>query len=89
MMKDAQLECHTVRCVLYQRFTVIASEVVYLLGLVYALRNRPSSTKMLAALFLQFGFVLLDDIHFQYNSMMQGLLIFSIQLMIEVHASAM
>lgn len=82
-MQEGQLECHTMGCVLYQRITVIVSELVYLLSLVYALRGRSHSTKMFAALFLQFGFVLLDDIHFQYNSMMQGLLIFSIQLMIE------
>jgi len=84
LMQEEQLECHTIGCVLYQRATVMASEVVYLLSLVYAMRNRTSNLQLFASLFLQFGFVLLDDIHFQYNGMMQGLLIFSIQLMIEV-----
>lgn len=38
---------------------------------------------LFSTVFLQFGFIMLDNIHFQYNSMMQGILIFSVQKMID------
>lgn len=63
------------------------SELFYLYALIYALKRGPEENNnfgRLAILFLQFGLVLLDDMHFQYNSFLQGMLILSVQAMTDV-----
>jgi alpha-1,3-glucosyltransferase len=63
------------------------SEMFYLFALVYALKKgtkEKNNFSRLAVLFLQFGLMLLDDIHFQYNSFLQGLLILSVQMILDV-----
>lgn len=83
LTQNMHLECQSKGCVLFQRITVILSQFVYLAALVYCLKGK-ATFKKLVILFLQYGFVLLDDVHFQYNSMMQGILIFSIEFILRV-----
>ncbi|KAM3139803.1 glycosyl transferase [Paramecium bursaria] len=58
--------------IIYQRITVIVTEVLYY----FSLNQKSTFTKNLLVL-MPFGALLIDNIHFQYNGFMYGLLLFS------------
>ncbi|GME66999.1 unnamed protein product [[Candida] boidinii] len=67
----------------FQRTTVIFSEIILFLSLEYLMRTSPSSQKarsfvIASSIVLSPGLFIVDHIHFQYNGMMFGILIFSI-----------
>ncbi|KAF8450399.1 glucosyltransferase [Boletus edulis BED1] len=67
--------------VVYQRSTVILSEIVLGTALLRFIRGAvdPSWQRVLSAsLFLHPGFLIIDHIHFQYNGFMFGILLWSI-----------
>lgn len=73
--------------VLFQRATVMASEVVLLAALNWYICSTPALDGVLAtkraraiaaSLFLSPGLLIVDHIHFQYNGMMYGILVASI-----------
>ncbi|KAJ2082151.1 glycosyl transferase [Coemansia sp. RSA 988] len=73
-------------CVVFQRLTVIASELVLFLALCRAVRATGSSTqaRVAAALvFLSPGFLLVDHVHFQYNGFLLGILVYSLTFALE------
>ncbi|PRP84505.1 dolichyl glycosyltransferase [Planoprotostelium fungivorum] len=66
---------------LYQRLTVIASDIVLVLAALYytsTLRTDKQKLIVFAVIILNAGLLMLDHIHFQYNGMLLGLLLFSI-----------
>ncbi|PRT53277.1 Dolichyl pyrophosphate Glc1Man9GlcNAc2 alpha-1,3-glucosyltransferase [Wickerhamiella sorbophila] len=69
--------------VVFQRTTVLVSELVLAASLIYFTRSKAPLSyrqKMTAAAIIWFspGWLILDHIHFQYNAMMFGLLVISI-----------
>jgi alpha-1,3-glucosyltransferase len=69
----------------YQRATVIVSDLVYLWGVLRyyqadaALKRlRKIDIMKVAFVYCSSAFLILDNIHFQYNSMMYGLLLLSL-----------
>ncbi|KAJ2797698.1 glycosyl transferase [Coemansia guatemalensis] len=73
-------------CVVFQRLTVIVSELVLFLALRRAVRVIGSSiqARVAAALvFLSPGFLLVDHVHFQYNGFLLGILVYSFVLALE------
>ncbi|TFY72762.1 hypothetical protein EVG20_g264 [Dentipellis fragilis] len=67
--------------VVYQRTTVILSELVLAAALIRFVRGAvdpPTQRILSASLFLHPGFLIIDHIHFQYNGFLFGILLFSI-----------
>lgn len=69
--------------VVFQRTTVLVSELVLAASLVYFVRSkapltRAQKTTAAAVIWFSPGWIILDHIHFQYNAMMFGLLIVSL-----------
>ena len=62
--------------VVYQRLTVIATEVVLFMGTAFAMSGESTSRKCLAYFLVMAhpGLLIVDNIHFQYNGMLLGLL---------------
>lgn len=78
-LQSLQYDAWTV--VVYQRLTVIVSELVLGAALLRFIRDSvdPSRQRVLSAsLFLHPGFLIIDHIHFQYNGFMFGILLWSI-----------
>ncbi|KAK9844901.1 hypothetical protein WJX74_008396 [Apatococcus lobatus] len=71
--------------VLFQRISVIASDAVLIFGLLFATRKCGVKHQLVALLLvlLNPGLLLVDHIHFQYNGMLLGLLVWSLALMAE------
>jgi alpha-1,3-glucosyltransferase len=79
---------------LFQRLSVIASDTILLLSLIlfpkeYDRKDAKETSKLitknfvtLAITFLNAGLLLVDHIHFQYNGMLFGILIFSISFIL-------
>lgn len=66
--------------IVFQRLTVIITEIVLVLGVLFAMHGTSSSKKALAVFLVAAhpGLYIVDHIHFQYNGMLLGLLVFSI-----------
>ncbi|KAJ8586201.1 glucosyltransferase [Rhizopogon salebrosus TDB-379] len=78
-LHNLQYDAWTV--ILYQRMTVIISELVLGAALLRFIRGSvdPSRQRILSAsLFLHPGLLIIDHIHFQYNGFMFGILLWSI-----------
>ncbi|OJA16976.1 hypothetical protein AZE42_00561 [Rhizopogon vesiculosus] len=78
-LQNLQYDAWTV--IIYQRMTVIISELVLGAALLRFIRGSadPSRQRILSAsLFLHPGFLIIDHIHFQYNGFMFGILLWSI-----------
>lgn len=68
---------YSVRALLFQRLSVILSDVVFFA----ALRTYTSAREGTSTLFLAFanpGLLMVDHVHFQYNGLLFGILIFSL-----------
>lgn len=84
MVKVSNLNYSEQSVVFYQRATVILSDLLFLLGCVryFQVESRQGNGKIdmirLVANYASAAFLILDNIHFQYNSMMYGLLLLSI-----------
>ena len=94
----ANLEYEAVTCLLFQRFSVIVTDVVFCYGcfrVCSALQTlngpQPGDKQNLKVLFvlnyINIGLFLVDNLHFQYNSMMYGLMLLSIAYIFEVSTS--
>ncbi|CAK0784063.1 hypothetical protein CVIRNUC_007266 [Coccomyxa viridis] len=72
-------------CVLFQRLSVIASDVVLLSAVWFATRKQRSLEKHAVRVLVaaNAGLLLVDHIHFQYNGMLLGILLWSIALIQE------
>ncbi|KAJ2358885.1 glycosyl transferase [Coemansia erecta] len=73
-------------CVMFQRLTVIVSELVLFMALRRVVRIRGSTVQgkvAMAAVFLSPGFLFVDHVHFQYNGFLLGILVYSISLVLE------
>jgi alpha-1,3-glucosyltransferase len=65
-------EINTTSVIIYQRLTVIISEIVYYYG-AFKLSNHYKSHHLLIILLTNPGLLLVDHIHFQYNAMLYGM----------------
>ena len=59
--------------VLYQRLTVMVTDVLLLFGASQMVRDAPAPLTPLALTFLNAGLLLVDHVHFQYNGFLIGL----------------
>ena len=59
---------------IWMRTSVIVSDLVFY----FACRKLKLPLKLFFALYCNFGLIILDNIHFQYNSMMYGIMLLSI-----------
>jgi len=75
-------------CVVFQRTTVIISDIVLWIGAAVACSALSKSFRVTPFLLIVFnpGLLWLDHIHFQYNGMMLGILLFSLGLLLH-HAN--
>jgi alpha-1,3-glucosyltransferase len=81
-------------CIIFQRFSVIISDLLFCYGVYRTCQalqkmnksmNTAKTFKVLFALnYINVGLFMIDNIHFQYNSMMYGLLLVSIAYIFEV-----
>ncbi|XP_055379155.1 probable dolichyl pyrophosphate Glc1Man9GlcNAc2 alpha-1,3-glucosyltransferase [Condylostylus longicornis] len=85
MIKIENVNYNSTKTVIYQRSTVIASDIVYAMGVRmslralnynYGTRFNLGSTLLLANV----GLLLVDHIHFQYNGFLCGILLISMSL---------
>ena len=83
-MQVANLNYASPETVLFQRLSVIATDIIFFLAIVYYARGFNSANAKRALVvgltFLNPGLLLVDHVHFQYNGFMLGLLILSITL---------
>eukprot|EP01016_Furgasonia_blochmanni_P041431 TRINITY_DN5377_c0_g2_i7.p1 TRINITY_DN5377_c0_g2~~TRINITY_DN5377_c0_g2_i7.p1 ORF type:complete len:434 (+),score=48.62 TRINITY_DN5377_c0_g2_i7:61-1302(+) len=87
------LEYKAPACIYFQRITVIVAEIVFMYCLIRVIRVLTAQTgsERLARnqafafffAFLQVGYILVDSIHFQYNTPLMGLLLLSCSFIIE------
>jgi alpha-1,3-glucosyltransferase len=83
MLRVTNLDYSKQSVVFYQRATVIVSDLVYLYGCLRFVQAESKEGRgrfdlvRLSFIYASAAFLLLDNIHFQYNSMMYGLLILS------------
>ncbi|TPX48924.1 hypothetical protein SeLEV6574_g01777 [Synchytrium endobioticum] len=80
MLKLCNLNYASPETVLYQRLTVIISESVLFLASWRYAKNCPKEhvITQLALVFLNPGLIMVDNIHFQYNGFLYGILVLSI-----------
>ncbi|KAK7208318.1 family 57 glycosyltransferase [Myxozyma melibiosi] len=83
MVVVQNLNYHSPETVYFQRTSVIVSEMVLVYALQSYLTSFPENTRQTAyaiamSIYFSPGFLIIDSIHFQYNAMLFGLLIFSI-----------
>lgn len=74
--------------IVFQRSSVVVSELFFAASLVHMLKcrlalNQNQKNAVFALLWLSPAWIILDHIHFQYNAMMYGLLVFSINFAAE------
>ncbi|KAJ2533881.1 glycosyl transferase [Coemansia sp. RSA 1935] len=73
-------------CVMFQRLTVLVSELVLFMALRRVVRIKGNTVQgqiSMALVFLSPGFVFVDHVHFQYNGVLLGMLVYSISLIME------
>ncbi|KAH6661387.1 Dolichyl pyrophosphate Glc1Man9GlcNAc2 alpha-1,3-glucosyltransferase [Truncatella angustata] len=85
MLKIYNLEYDSWQTVYFQRFTVIATELILIYALQILIDANSGTTKKAAqaaaiSVFLSPGLLIIDHIHFQYNGCMYGILIASLVL---------
>ncbi|KAK9462896.1 glycosyl transferase [Lipomyces oligophaga] len=83
MVEVSNLLYRSSQTIYFQRSSVIVSEFVLVYGLQSFISsipepNRQSAYGIAMSIYFSPGFLIVDNIHFQYNSMLFGLLIFSI-----------
>eukprot|EP01114_Cavostelium_apophysatum_P021033 TRINITY_DN7220_c0_g1_i1.p1 TRINITY_DN7220_c0_g1~~TRINITY_DN7220_c0_g1_i1.p1 ORF type:complete len:518 (-),score=58.58 TRINITY_DN7220_c0_g1_i1:163-1716(-) len=82
MLRISEAPYRSYQTVLFQRFTVILTDMVYMLALYTFANSSKCSPKAKVIFFgvLAFnpGLLMLDHVHFQYNGMLFGLLLLSI-----------
>ncbi|KAI8876071.1 glycosyltransferase family 57 protein [Backusella circina FSU 941] len=81
MVKVENLEYVSPETVLFQRLTVIISELVLYWALVRYARcfgNKYVNWLVVGSIFLHPGLIIVDHIHFQYNGLLYGILVLSI-----------
>ncbi|KAL0026830.1 hypothetical protein WJX77_004608 [Trebouxia sp. C0004] len=80
MVRLASLNYASNACIIFQRFSVMVSELVLVSAVAYACRGASEEKRMLMYLLVlgSPGLLLVDHIHFQYNGMLLGLLLWSI-----------
>ncbi|KAI8053182.1 glycosyltransferase family 57 protein [Gilbertella persicaria] len=81
MVKIENLGYESTQTILFQRLTVIASELVLYWALVRYARyfgNKYVNWMIVGSLFMHPGLIIVDHIHFQYNGLLYGILILSI-----------
>ncbi|KAI7900736.1 glycosyltransferase family 57 protein [Cokeromyces recurvatus] len=81
MLKVDNLNYESIETVIFQRLTVIVSELVFywaLLRYVKYFGNKYVNCVLAGALFLHPGLIIVDHIHFQYNGLLYGILVLSI-----------
>ena len=87
MLKVNNLNYDKLSCVYYQRSTVIVSDLLFFYGCLRYFRSINPQGKIdfyrFILNYVNFGLIILDNIHFQYNSMMYGIMILSIALIQE------
>lgn len=94
-VQNLEYDAHS--CIIFQRFSVIISDLLFCYG-VYRIcqalekmngtqMNKSQTFKVLFVMnYINVGMFMIDNIHFQYNSMMYGLLLVSIAYIFEVSA---
>ncbi|KAJ2481238.1 glycosyl transferase [Coemansia sp. RSA 2131] len=73
-------------CVMFQRLSVLVSELVLFMALRRVVRIKGSTVQgrvSMALVFLSPGFLFVDHVHFQYNGVLLGMLVYSISLVME------
>lgn len=91
----ANLEYEAPTCLLFQRFSVIVTDIVFCYGCYRAVKSLQkmsgstfeTASTLKAVFFLNYiniGLFLIDNVHFQYNSMMYGIMLLSIAYIFEV-----
>ncbi|MCJ1307375.1 glycosyl transferase [Agyrium rufum] len=85
MLAVDNLEYSSFETVLFQRASVIVSELVLVFALHYYVKHSSASTKGLShaaalSILLSPGLLIIDHIHFQYNGFLYGFLILSLSL---------
>jgi alpha-1,3-glucosyltransferase len=69
--------------VLTLRVSVIVSDLIFFYSCVRMTQVLKKGKMFLCALYINWGLVILDNVHFQYNSMMYGIMVLSIVYMFE------
>lgn len=82
MLVVENLNYHNTATVYFQRSSVIASELVLVYALQHYVKLLPENAHQTAyaismSILFSPGFLIIDNIHFQYNAMLFGILIFS------------
>ncbi|KAL5273191.1 ALG8 family protein [Megaselia abdita] len=88
MLKVENLNYDSRTTVLFQRFSVIITDLVYAFGVKRCLESLGIATKYqklagTVSLLFNVGLLFVDHIHFQYNGFLFGILLFSIALILE------
>ncbi|ORY86250.1 Dolichyl pyrophosphate Glc1Man9GlcNAc2 alpha-1,3-glucosyltransferase [Protomyces lactucae-debilis] len=79
MLRVDNLGYASSRTIVFQRLTVIFSELVLFLALKRYKSNKIGGSHLVAlSIFLSPGFLIIDHIHFQYNGFMYGILLYSL-----------
>ncbi|XP_055298982.1 probable dolichyl pyrophosphate Glc1Man9GlcNAc2 alpha-1,3-glucosyltransferase [Sitodiplosis mosellana] len=87
MLKVDNLNYDSDKTVLFQRLSVVVTDVVYAIGVKRCLTQlSPTASKqriLCVVLLSNFGLLIIDHIHFQYNGILFGILLLSIAYMCE------
>ncbi|XP_050310048.1 probable dolichyl pyrophosphate Glc1Man9GlcNAc2 alpha-1,3-glucosyltransferase isoform X2 [Anthonomus grandis grandis] len=87
MLKVENINYDSDRTILFQRLSVITTDLVYVYGVYKVCETLPASWKkdvVLPLLLLtNCGLIMLDHIHFQYNGMLYGIMLLSIAFMLQ------
>ncbi|CAO1443056.1 unnamed protein product [Diamesa tonsa] len=87
MLKVENLKYASESTVLYQRLSVIITDVIYFMGVKECSKVLPKSQKTALAstlLLANIGLLYVDHIHFQYNGILFGILLLSIGKMLQM-----
>eukprot|EP00775_Hariotina_reticulata_P003940 gene3940-4194_t len=88
MLSVSNLDYDSNATVLFQRLSVCASSMVLVAAMLYATRTSKDNVKGLTTFFLvvaNAGLIMVDNIHFQYNSILLGILIWSLLMLKQQH----
>ncbi|KAL4459455.1 hypothetical protein ABPG74_018068 [Tetrahymena malaccensis] len=88
MMLEIYQDYKSQSTIIYQRATVMISDLLFLYAISRFIqvsfgKNKNKYSYAVLFTFLQFGFLLVDNIHFQYNQFLQGIFILSLTKFIE------